>query len=185
MKVVAATFLLVVFLTTHLHAHAQDGGKKEFGGLTLGVGLSLTHDLGKSDRVTSASIVNGVVRVAGERNDVTRIMLESHYFFTPKKDFFLNSNVKENEWGWGPFVAVQAGSNEIVEAIAFGVMWGFRRNKTDSSSWNIGLGAVVDPSVKVLGDGFVPNAAPPTGETEVRFKEKSQWGLLIISSFSF
>jgi hypothetical protein len=103
----------------------------------------------------------------------------------PQKEFWLNSSVKANEWGWGPFVAIQSGSNEIVEAIAFGVMWGFKRSGTDNSSWNIGFGAVVDPSTKVLGDGFVPNQPPPAGETEVRYKEKSQWGLLIISSFSF
>jgi hypothetical protein len=185
MKKLAASALLAVLLIAHPSSHAQGNGKREFGGLTLGVGLSLTHDLGKNDRVESASVVNGIVRVTNEKNDVTRIMLESHYFFVPQKEFWLNSSVKANEWGWGPFVAIQSGSNEIVEAIAFGVMWGFKRSGTDNSSWNIGFGAVVDPSTKVLGDGFVPNQPPPAGETEVRYKEKSQWGLLIISSFSF
>lgn len=183
MKTIAASALLALLLATHDYAFAEDEGTQKFGGLTLGVGLSLTHDVGKNDRVDSASIVNGIVRVANERNDVTRIMLESHYFFTPQsKPLF---GVGGENWGHGPFVAIQPGSNDIVEAIAFGWMWGFKRPGSDRSSWNIGIGAVVDPTAKVLGDGFVPNRAPPAGETEVRYKEKSQWGLLVISSFSF
>lgn len=160
---------------------------REFGGLTLGVGLSLTHDLGKNDRVNSARVVNGIVRIEDEGNDVVRIMLESHYFFVPDRKFFLNSNVQEKQWGWGPFVAIQPGSDELVKAIGFGVMFGFKRSldSKDLSSWNIGFGAVVDPSVKVLGEGLQKNQPLPVGETEIRYKNKSQWGALILTSFSF
>lgn len=156
-------------------------------GLKLGVGLSLTHDLGENDRVDSASVVNGIVRVESENNDVVRIMLESHFFFPQEKDFPLFGRVKGNQWGWGPFVAIQPGSNEIIDAIGFGVMVGFKRTSdpSDASSWNIGMGFVVDPNVKVLGDGIQADQPLPPGETEVRFKEKSQWGLLIITSFTF
>lgn len=162
-------------------------GTKTFAGLNFGVGLSLTHDLGDNDRVETASLVNGIVRVDDEENDVARIMLESHYFFTPQKSFILNDNLKANDWGWGPFVALQPGTDEIIEAIALGVMWGFKRHEETSgtSSWNIGLGAIVDPNVTVLGDGIEANKPLPEGETEIRLKEKSQWGVLILTSFSF
>jgi hypothetical protein len=178
--------LAALLLASHEPANAQ---QREFGGLTLGVGLSLTRDLGKSDRVNNATIIGGIVRVTDERNEVARVMLESHYFFVPKGDLNVLglSKVPEKQWGHGPFVAIQPGSNEIVEALAFGWMWGFKRSEDvkDTNSWNIGIGFVVDPKVKVLGDGFVANQPPPAGETEVRYKEKGQWGLLIISSFSF
>jgi len=156
------------------------GATREFGGLQFGVGISLTHDLGGHDRVVSASVVNGIVRVTEERNDIARIMLESHYFFTYTK----NPN---RIWGHGPFIAIQPGSNEIVESIAFGWMFGIKRAEggADTSSWNIGFGAVVDPSVQVLGDGIEKNQPLPPGETEVRYKKESQWGVLIISSFTF
>lgn len=181
---------VLVYAVALVLSYSVSYAQREFAGLNFGVGLSLTHDLGGNDRVDSASVVNGIVRVDNEDNDIARIMLESHYFFTPKRPFWFNSNIVESQWGWGPFVALQPGTNEIIEAIGLGVMFGFKRKKDengekDTSSWNIGLGLVVDPNVKVLGDGIEENKPLPSGETEVRFKEKSQWGALIISSFSF
>lgn len=77
----------------------------------------------------------------------------------------------------------------MIQAIALGVMVGFKRNDKpdDTSSWNIGIGAVVDPSVKVLGDGLEVNAPLPAGENEkeVRLQDKSQWGVVVLTSFSF
>ena len=68
-----------------------------------------------------------------------------------------------------------------------GMRVGFKRKPEadDSSSWNLGIAAVVDPSVKVLGDGIDENRPLPGGETQIRFKETSQWGVLIMTSFSF
>lgn len=159
-----------------------DGQTGEFAGLKLGVGLSLTIDLGDNDRIEEAAIVDGIVRVSDENNSRARIMLESHYFFTGNKRFLGSS---AGNWGIGPFIAVQPGSDEIIEAIGGGVMVGFRRAGDSNSSWNLGLGIVVDPDVRILGDGFTANQPPPGSETDIRFKEKSQAGLLIISSFSF
>ena len=70
-------------------------------------------------------------------------------------------------------------------AIGFGWMFGFRKDEQESKSWNLGLGLVIDPSVKVLGDGMKENKPLPEGESQVRFKEKSQCGLLVLFSFSF
>ncbi len=53
------------------------------------------------------------------------------------------------------------------------------------SSFNIGIGLIVDPRSKVLGDGFVENEAPPGSETTVRFRTTDQWGAVLMFSFSF
>jgi len=162
-------------------------GQKEFAGLNFGVGISLTVDTGENDRVESAEIVDGIVRVTDENDSVARVMLESHYFFQPNRRFF---NIQPRNWGIGPFISLQPGTDEIIEAVGAGLMIGFKRPDKSGSSWNIGIGFVVDPNVQVLGDGFVANEPPPSGvsgepEMQVRFKEKSQTGVLILASFSF
>lgn len=162
-------------------------GQKEFAGLNFGIGISLTVDSGNNDRVESAEIVDGIVRTTDENDSVARVMLESHYFFQPDKRFF---NVHPRNWGIGPFIALQPGTDEIIEAVGAGIMIGFKRPNKSRNSWNIGIGWAVDPNVQLLGDGFVKNEPPPSGvsgvpETQIRFKEKSQAGFLILASFGF
>ncbi|MEC4890103.1 MAG: hypothetical protein RI101_08575 [Nitrospira sp.] len=155
----------------------------------FGVALTYTQDLGRHDRVKNAQVVNGVVRVTEDGNALPRIMLETHYFFKPEADLFWG--VKAKEWGHGPFVALQPGSQNIVEAVAIGWMIGFRRADGDSSditknsSFNLGVGFVVDPKVQVLGEGITKNQALPSGETQIRYRDTAQYGILILSSFSF
>lgn len=162
-------------------------GQREFAGLNFGVGISLTLDTGSNDRIESAEIVDGIVRVTDENDAVARVMLESHYFFQPHRRFF---NIRPRNWGIGPFIALQPGTDEIIEAVGAGLMIGFKRPDKSGTSWNMGFGFVVDPNVQVLGDDFVANQEPPMGvsgapESQIRFKEKSQTGFLIVASFSF
>ena len=77
----------------------------------FGVALTYTQHLGNQVPVKNAQVVNGVVRVTEENNALPRVMLETHYFFKPKHDFL--GSVPKNEWGWGPFIGVQPGSNNI------------------------------------------------------------------------
>ncbi len=115
-------------------------------------------------------------------------MLETHYFFYDEKnpgDTTFLWMVPGNKWGHGPFVALQPGTDEIIEAIAFGWMVGFKRSADSHESFNLGIGAVIDPSVKILGDGVEENAVLQNGEQQIRFKETSQEGLLLITSFTF
>jgi hypothetical protein len=226
-------------------AWAADGGSegRSFGGLRFGAGLSVTFDTGSNERVESAEIVDGLVRVTEEKNVITRILLETHYFFPATSRAFLG--IKEpGTWAWGPFVGVQSSTDDVIDAFAMGLMVGFRKEaegveekaaevraarlalETDrealkaaarsmrddraaevnqseaalataqralsdtadeggASSFNIGIGAVVDPRVQVLGDGFVENQPPPGTETEVRYKTTDQWGVVVLFSFSF
>jgi hypothetical protein len=158
----------------------DDAAQQKFAGLSFGAGLSMTFD--NVNRIESATVVNGIVRVDNEKNAVARVLLESHYFFLPDCKFL---GVEITKWGWGPFVGVQPGSGEIVEAAGLGVLLGFRRPNGSGDSFNIGVGYMVDPSVRVLGDGIVANQPLPQGETAVRYKEKSRGGLLVVVSFAF
>jgi hypothetical protein len=109
--------------------------------------------------VSDASVVNGVVGVDDAENGRSRIMLESHYFFTP------DSGLRQKSWGIGPFIALQSGTEDIIESIGIGVMMRFRRGK-GPESFNIDIGAVADPNTRVLGDGIVADApCPPEKRT--------------------
>lgn len=170
-------------------------GRQEFGGLEFGVGISFTADVGSNDRVTEAELVNGLVRVKDEDNGRARIMLESHYFFKPCQNPNGTPMAKENcslpfgltggDFGWGPFIALQPGTDNIIEAVAIGGMVGFRRPGTGTESFNLGLGVVIDPNTRILGDGIVANEPLPVGETTIRYKEKMQTGVLLLASFGF
>jgi hypothetical protein len=150
---------------------------QKFAGISWGVGPSLTIDWGKHDRVEDASLdPTGKVRVDDVNNSIPRLTLETHYFFDISGD---------ETQGLGPFVAIQASGDELIEAIGFGIMYGIRRSRESATSFNLGLGVMVDPNVKVLGDGIKENQTLPPGETAIRFREEEQWGLLFISSFSF
>lgn len=160
-----------------------NNGKKKFMNLDWGIGLTLTHDLGKRDRIEEASIVNNLVRVSKDSNDIPRIMLELHYLARPEAQFL--GMVEQDNWGIGPFIGVQNGSEEIIQAVGAGLMVGFKYSKESNNSFNLGIGAIVDPHTKVLGDGIEKDKSLPTGETEIRFKETDQWGLFFVFSASF
>lgn len=163
-------------------AYAQDD--RRFAGIDFGVGISATFDLGSNDRVSSAEVINGLVRVTDTDNVRARIMLESHFFFEPRGRFAL-TNTQSDNWGYGPFIALQPGTDEIIEAIGFGMMLGFRKNDSTDQSFNIGLGVAYDPNTQTLGEGVVDGEPLPEGETDVRFLDQDQVGLLLMTSFSF
>lgn len=172
-------------------------GKQDFGGIEFGIGLAFTYDLGKRDRIKDARLVgpNNVVRATHVENLRARIILESHYLFTPQGSLFGLRNVRQDEntwarreWGFGPFVAIQPGTDNVIEAVGAGLMLGFRRpseNPNSSDSFNIGVGVMYDLNAQVLGDGIFENQPLPADESEVRFRRQSQSGLLIMTSYSF
>lgn len=176
---------------------ATDTAENSFGGIKFGAGIGFTYDLGNRDRVKSATLVNGLIRVSEQENLAARLLLESHYFFTPGGKVL---GLEQGDWGIGPFIALQGGSTKVIEGVGAGIMFGMKRlranarsagpstdddAKKDGSSFNIGLGVFYDLNVQTLGDGLAPNKPLPTGETEIRFTKRSQSGFLVLSSFAF
>lgn len=191
---------------TPIEAENEEGEKEEYQlierekltawqGWGFGVGVSLTQDFGGEDRIESVSLdENGIVRVDKETNSLARIGLETHYFGDCRFVLgdWLEGWLGEGDCGIGPFLAVQPGEDDIIDAIGFGAMIGFRKaplnvleNDTFNNSFNIGIGAIVDPETTVLGTDVRENEALPDGETTVRTREEYQWGLLVLFSFAF
>jgi opacity protein-like surface antigen len=175
-----------------------NNGDSSLGGIKFGAGIGFTYDLGTHDRIKAATVANGIVRVTEEDNVRARLLLESHYFFLPNATFF---GLKPNDWGVGPFIALQGGPEDIVQGVGGGLMIGLKRVRTDpdsrggvpdgksadvdGSSFNLGFGVFYDLGVQTLGDGIAANQPLPPGETEIRFAKRSQSGFIILSSFAF
>jgi len=174
--------------------HLRDGDRTTtFGGIDFGVGVSFSYDLGGELRVREAELVNGIVRVTEADNARARLILESHYFFTPagRSIFGLQNTAASegssaaNNWGIGPFIALQPGSDAIIDAIGGGLMMGFRRPGEGDDSFNFGIGVLYDVDVRTLGPGIEANQPLPDGETEIRYQQREQASILFISSYSF
>lgn len=205
-------------------------GRRTFGGIDFGIGIAFSYDLGGERRVREAELVNGDVRVTQADNARARMILESHYFFTPEGRWLFgrdnycadgrvlvgrerheysraeDGNISPAEtigdvadipagrayvsctprvnWGFGPFIALQPGSDAIIDAVGAGLMVGFRRGER-SQSFNFGVGVLYDVDVRVLGPGIRANAPLPAGETELRYQQREQAAVLFLSSFSF
>lgn len=167
---------------------------QKFGGIEFGIGIAFSYDLGDNDRIKEAELVNGIVRVTDRENVRARIILESHYFFTPTGGVFgdelfglknLPGKNMRKEWGIGPFVALQPGTNDVIDALGAGIMVGFRRPNSETQSFNIGVGVLYDLNTRLLGEGLAANQPLPSGETAIRYLEEEQSGLLLLSSYSF
>ena len=166
-----------------------------FKGFKVGFGFAYTAS-GTKDRVKEVALANGIVRVTKADNDTTRALAEVHYFLTPDCRFL--GLVDKGKWGIGPFVAEDISSGGV-GGLGFGIMLGLKQPDnspfiipipgqaaSSHASWNIGVGAFLEPAVKVLGDGIVANQPLPAGKsTDVRTKEISRWGFLLMTSFSF
>ncbi len=181
--------------------NALDEKLRSFG---MGVALGAVIDVGGRDRIESASLdPNGIVRVEQDSNTRANFMLEAHFFLKPNFGFPFGCRsadnpeegigcVKAGDWGFGPFVAVQPGSQNIIEAVGAGVLLGFKKSAVPVlrdipivHSFNLGVGAMLDVRQRVLGDGIRVNEKLPVGETAIRFRETSQIGAVVIFSAAF
>lgn len=163
---------MVLFSSILLFSSPAAG--QDLGNFDFGVGLGVVLDP-SGDRVDDAELVNGVVRVNEDSNITIRPMLETHVFAFPLGDNLVA----------GPFLGVQLGSDQIIDSLGAGLMVGVRLGRNDDNSLNFGLGAVVDPGVKTLGDGISADQPLPTGETDVRFRRRSRIGILFMTSYGF
>lgn len=165
--------------------------------------MAFSYDLGGERRVRTAELVNNLVRVTEADNARARLILESHYFFTPHGNFLFglendicprSRSAKQGEassctdridFGFGPFVAVQPGSGAIIDAVGAGLMVGLRRRGEGNDSFNFGIGMLYDVDTRVLGPGIVANQPLPPGETQIRYQRREQASILFLSSFTF
>jgi hypothetical protein len=181
----------------------------DFLGLEWGAGIGVIGGLGDDHAVEKASIVKGVVRVEEEGDLRPQVFLEMHVFLGGfgKEDKVKNwrkyqrdkaeyrmdkARGADGAWptmaepplmGFGPFIALQSGDNEVIDALTLGFMWGFRKDPQNSASLNVGIGLSFDPSVQVLGGGLKDGQG--TEETEMRFKKEGQLGWALMTSFTF
>lgn len=174
MKSILTLTLMLLMVTPVL---AQDDGLEGFG---FGAGLAASWDFHTHDRVDDAIVdANGIVRINVQSNVQARFLLELHHF---------PWTFGNGSRGVGPFISVQPSGANIVETVAIGMLYGFKRSDS-GASFNIGIGYEVDPSVQVLGDEFVANAPAPTGPDgealPIRYMTLAQGGLTFLTSFSW
>ncbi len=143
-----------------------------FQNIGFGLGLGWTHNLGPR-RVESVSVTSTrIVRIDDERNDLVRVMPEVHLWI---------DRWDEQRWSWGPFLAVAPGSR-IIDAVAGGLMMGYRPHARDRYSVNFGIGGTLDFDTRVLGDGIIANEPLPPRESSARTKQTTGAGLLVFFS---
>jgi len=208
--IAVSVFIAVSAQAAVVKANAEDKDDvviagQNFASARFGIGLSVTSDLHGDSRVDEAEVVNEIVRIKKDSDVRARVMFETHVFAKGFKylpvveeedtnepristdDTAPNDAPKVPMMGLGPFIAVQPGSDEIIESVGVGIMMGWRRSQSlkNSSSLNIGIGYVVDPNTQVLGEGIEANKPLPDGETAVRFRRTNQGGILVLASFSF
>jgi hypothetical protein len=163
----------------------QDALEKLFG-FKFGIGAAITTNR-RSNAIKDAVVdARGIVRVTREDDTSVGYVLEAHYFFAPDRPFL---NLASGNWGIGPFVAIQGGNEKALSGLGFGLMIGFRQLgsalvPTSNLSWNFGIGAIYDPSIRVLGNGLVADRPLPAGDS-LRTIEAGSWGLMLLSSFNF
>jgi hypothetical protein len=159
----------------------------KFAGLNLGIGLGAIYWVQNDVGVAEAVVSNGIVRVTKTNKSWAGVILETHYFFTPTWGDINKCDPGKSDcekFGFGPFIAVMPGTDNLIQSFGGGVMFALRRAKS-SNSFNLGLGAMMNPNQQVLGDGIVENQPLASGESGIRYKTVTAWGYILICSFSF
>ena len=160
----------------------------------FGGSIGISVDLSKGEPVEEAQLVNGLVRTTRTATARPRVLLEIHRPFrtfskhnravrarTPGAREVMTT-VNTAGWGVGPFVAVQSGGSSVIDGVAAGLMFSILRDANTGGDFNLGVGVMLDEKVKFLGDGVVDGKALPTGETEIRLKEKAAWSVVVVFS---
>jgi hypothetical protein len=177
-------------------------------GFTVDVGGRSRVDTAQIVDVADASgnVTGQVVRVNKANNDIPHVMLEGHYLFTNESVlrmpwcgsracldaeaegtpcWLCNGGIEPRRIGAGPFVGLQPGE-DFIDAVGGGLMLGVRADALrDGDGFQLGVGYFADPNTRVLGDGFSENQPPPAGETQVRYKDVTKSGIMVLMSYGF
>lgn len=136
---------------------------------SIGIGL-----LRNQPPVVDATIVNGnMVRANSTQKYQTDLLVARHWYFgTPDGP---DSTCKLHPLGTCVGLMIAAGlasGNQVIDMLGAGIAIGFGNNingqDRQKQPHNIGFGWGRRFNVKMPGDGFVLNAPPPPGETQVR-----------------
>lgn len=176
---------------------------EEFVKLGFGTGYGAVISVDDRPRVEEAELVGGVVRVTKDNDVAFGPILELHKFFgiggkklvrDPEVSFLAGpgsgcarSLLPKTDVplvGFGPFVGLRIGGDEVVQSFAAGIMFGFRKADGDKSL-NLGVAYATDPRVRTLGDGIEEGKALPAGETEIRFKNTHQESVIVMFSIGW
>lgn len=171
----------------------QNARIKKFIGWDWDLGVAVAYDL-EGERVDSARVVDGLVRVDNESRASPRIVATIHYFWpvcpkaTPCAPPAATSGLVQPKplprFGTGPFVGIQSSKDDLIDAFVAGWMIGWP-TADGERSFNVGLGISLDSKVKTLGEGITANMPLPGGETEVRFKTEDRMGAMLLFSFGW
>lgn len=172
---------------------AKKANTPDLSGFGFGAAVNYTFE----DEVESAFVdESGLIRTTEASRAEAGFVLEAHFLL--KQDKILPFSIpgfggftsacesSELICGSGPFISLETGgSNEFIEEIGFGYMWGFRHTETGNvlgglGQWNFGVGVSIDPEVQRLAQGFEQGMPLPTGETEIRFENDADAKLLFI-----
>lgn len=187
-SILIAATLLRASLVQGQDTGSSESNQRKFAGINFGVGLGVTLDTGTRDRVDDATIdANGIVRVNESSNIRARVFLETHKFIYSRP---VKGAKRFQPHGIGPFIALQPGTDEIIDSIGIGILFGWRDSDDATNSFNLGIGIHVDPRTQVLGDEFRKDQPAPVDAAtgmplNVRFVDRDQGAVLIFASFSW
>ena len=129
--------------------------------------------------VSDATIANNTVRVNSETTSETMILVARHFYpFRGDKQKTCTTSSMAGFWSTcvGAMVGVGLGSSggsggsQIINFAGVGLTAGGGVDDNAFLAWHFGIGVGRRFNMRVLGDGFTANAAPPTGETQIRYK---------------
>lgn len=135
--------------------------------------------------IGEAEVRDGVVRVKKERTVTAGIGVQAYFPFWLARYARTNDGgktwTKYSEHGFGPYVGVSFGSDDVIDTVALGLAYSGRR---EDGGIKIGVGVVVDPNAKFLASDYKEDEPAPAQSEDINFKEKMAFGLQLMVSFT-
>ena len=180
--VLGLTALFAASASAQAAAQADPDLKK----LGFGVAVDFKWNIFSPDMVAEASIDSqGIVRVDKRVNTSAGFSLEMHTFIIQGGSMLAKDRTTElKQWGMGPFVMIQPGTEQIIHSVGMGWMFGWRLNDA-GQAFTLGFGYAAIPSAKVLGSEFVEGQPAPPGTTAIRYQTRDKGSVLALVGFSF
>lgn len=142
-----------------------------------GVGLAVIR--GSKESVSDATIVNNTVRVNSQASSEATLLVARHFYPFKGRDCSKGTGRTTTQYlgdCLGGMIGVGLGSSsggngsQVINFVGVGLTLGGGIDTDKTTQWNFGYGFGRKFNVKVLGDGFTKDTAPPPGETQIRTK---------------